>query len=213
MVLTVLITWVPLLLLSLLDGRVWGGDVELTFLADVETQLRFLLAAPLLILAEVLVHKSLPPTIRLFVDNGLIREADRPHFDAAIASAMRLRNSIVVELLLVVFVYAVGMPLVWRDQLALDVNSWYRHRRGRRIAPVHRRLVAGAGEHAALPVPDPALVFPLLRLGAVPVPGRAHAAETRTDPSRTARPGCCSWRGAAAPSGWCCSRSGRCSPA
>ena len=30
-----------------------------------------------------------------------------------------------VELLLVVFVYAVGMPLVWRDQLALDVNSWY----------------------------------------------------------------------------------------
>jgi hypothetical protein len=31
----------------------------------------------------------------------------------------------VVELLLVVFVYAVGMPLVWRDQLALDVNSWY----------------------------------------------------------------------------------------
>ena len=28
-------------------------------------------------------------------------------------------------MLLVAFVYAVGMPFVWRDQVALDVNSWY----------------------------------------------------------------------------------------
>ena len=133
--LAVLLTWPPLLLLSLLDGRVWAGDVGLTFLKDIETQLRFLLAAPLLILAEVVVHKNLPPTIRLFLDNGLIREADRPRFDAAIASALRLRNSIVPELLLLLFVYGVGMPFVWRNQFVLDMNSWFAAAAGGELEP------------------------------------------------------------------------------
>jgi hypothetical protein len=121
----VVLIWVPLLVLSMIDGRAWGDGVALTFLQDIETHLRLLIAAPLLILAEVVVHRSLLPIVRQFVDNGLIRDEAHAQFDAAIASALRLRNSVTVELLLVVFVYAVGMPLVWRDQLALDVNSWY----------------------------------------------------------------------------------------
>ena len=124
LVLVVLI-WAPLLVLSMIEGRAWGDGVALPFLYDIETHLRLLIAAPLLILAEVVVHRSLLPIVRQFVDNGLIRDEARAQFDAAIASALRLRNSIVVETVLVVFVYAVGMPFVWRDQLALDVNSWY----------------------------------------------------------------------------------------
>lgn len=133
--LAVLLTWTPLLMLSLLDGRVWTGDVGLPFLKDVETQLRFLLAAPLLILAEVVAHQNLPGTIRLFLDNGLIREADRPRFDAAITSALRLRNAIVPELLLLLFVYGVGMPFVWRNQIALDMNSWFATAAGGDLSP------------------------------------------------------------------------------
>ena len=49
----VLLTWLPLLLLSIVEGHAWGRSVELPFLRDVETNVRFLLAAPLLILAEV----------------------------------------------------------------------------------------------------------------------------------------------------------------
>jgi hypothetical protein len=120
-----LLIWVPLLVLSMIDGHVWGKGGALPFLHDIETHLRLLIAAPLLILAEVVAHRTLYPIVRQLVDNGVISDDVRPQFDAAIASALRLRNSVVVELLLVVFVYAVGMPLVWRDQLALDVNSWY----------------------------------------------------------------------------------------
>ncbi|MGA8050253.1 MAG: hypothetical protein WCA09_08745 [Burkholderiales bacterium] len=122
---TVLITWVPLLLLSIAEGNAWGRSGTVTFLQDFETQLRVLIAATLLILAEVRVHRVLPEIVRLFVERGLIPDAARPRFDAAIASAMRLRNSVVPELLLIVFVYSVGVPFVWRDQLALGVNSWY----------------------------------------------------------------------------------------
>ena len=119
------ITWVPLLVLSILEGHAWGSGVALTFLQDVETHVRLLIAAPLLLYAEVRVHRGIPSIVREFVITGLVPDAARPRFDAAIASALRLRNSVVAELLLLVFVYAVGIPFVWRDQVALDVNSWY----------------------------------------------------------------------------------------
>jgi hypothetical protein len=73
--------------------------------------------------------------VRLFVERRLIPDAARSQFDAAIRSALRLRNSVVAELLLIVFVYSVGLPFVWRDQVALDVTSWYAIAEGGRLLP------------------------------------------------------------------------------
>jgi hypothetical protein len=121
----VVLAWVPLLLLSLSEGRAWGSSVALPFLLDIETHAKLLLAIPLLIVAEVTAHQRLPKVVRQFLEHGLVPEAGRPRFDAAIASAMRLRNSVTAELLLVAFVYFVGILFIWRTQSTLDVSSWY----------------------------------------------------------------------------------------
>jgi hypothetical protein len=133
----VLVTWVPLLLLSMVDGRAWGGSVALTFLKDVETHVRLLIAVPLLILAEVKVHRELPSILRCFVDRGLVSVADRPRFDAAVAAAVRLRNSVAAELLLIVLVYVVGILIIRRTQFALAMDSWYASMEGGRLQLTH----------------------------------------------------------------------------
>jgi hypothetical protein len=48
-----------------------------------------------------------------------------PRFDAAIASAFRLRNSVPAELLLIAVVYGLGILVVWRQYIALDAPTWY----------------------------------------------------------------------------------------
>lgn len=120
-----LLAWLPLLLLSIAEGHAWGDSVELTFLADLETHARLLIALPLLIAAEVMTHRLLPSIVGLFVERGMVPDAARPKFDAAIASELRLRSSIVAELLLGAFVYGFGVLFVWRTQWVLDVSSWY----------------------------------------------------------------------------------------
>ena len=87
--------------------------------------MRLLFALPLLIVAELVVHQRMRPVVGQFVERGLIPDAARAQFDAAIASAMRLRNSITAEVLLIAFVYVVGVGFIWRTQVALDVASWY----------------------------------------------------------------------------------------
>jgi hypothetical protein len=39
---------------------------------------------------------------------------------------MRLRNSVAVELLLLLFVYGIGIAFLWRNEVALPVSTWYR---------------------------------------------------------------------------------------
>ena len=119
------LAWAPLLALSVAEGHFRGGGVTLPFLHDVELHVRLLLALPLLIVAELVVNQRMRPMVGQFLDRGLIPDAARAQFDSAIASAMRLRNSITAEVLLIAFVYIVGVGFVWRTQLALDVASWY----------------------------------------------------------------------------------------
>ena len=120
-----LLAWLPLLLLSVVEAHAWGGSVKLVFLRDVEMHARLLLALPLLIVAELVVHRRMSSVTRQFVERGLIASTARTRFDTAIASAMRLRNSTMAEVLLIAVVYIVGVGFVWRTQVALDLTSWY----------------------------------------------------------------------------------------
>jgi hypothetical protein len=123
---TVLVVWLPLLALSVLEGQAWGGRAAVPFLWDVEAHVRFLLALPLLIVAELVVHQRMRFVVPQFLDRHLIPERLMPRFDAAIASALRLRNSVLAELFLIAVVYIVGVLLVWRHYVALSTTStWY----------------------------------------------------------------------------------------
>jgi len=117
--------WLPLLLLAAAQGDAIGGAVAVPFLKDVEVHVRFLVALPLLIVAELIVHLRLRPVAGEFVVRGLIPRELVPRFEDALKSTMRLRNSVVAEIVMVGVVYALGVPVVWRELAALDVATWY----------------------------------------------------------------------------------------
>jgi hypothetical protein len=120
-----LLAWLPLLVLSLAEGQALGGPAAVPFLLDVEAHLRFLVALPLLIVAELVVHQRMRVVVQQFLERNLIPENGLPCFDAAIKSAFRLRNSVLAEVLLIAFVYFVGILLIWRHYMALSTATWY----------------------------------------------------------------------------------------
>jgi hypothetical protein len=120
-----LVAWLPLLVLSTLGGRLLGDSVAVPFLMDVEVHVKFLLAMPLLVAAELVVHKRMRTVARTFLERRLVPEDAKGRLDAAIASGHRLRNSLSAELLLIALVYVVGVSIIWRHYLALDTSTWY----------------------------------------------------------------------------------------
>src|SRR6185503_12017426 len=116
--------WLPLLVLSVARGLALGSSVAVPFLYDIEAQARILLFVPLLVGAELVVHQRLRSVVDQFLQRDLIPDDARPRFEAAVASATRLRNSVVAEVTMVGVVYALGLAVLWRNT-SLDVATWY----------------------------------------------------------------------------------------
>jgi len=118
-----LVVWLPLLLLATL-GSTAGNVGRLSFVRDVEVHVRFLIALPVLIAAELIVHLRLGAVVRRFVERRIVSLEDLHRFEGAIESAVRLRNSITVECSLLLFVYTVGL-WVWNSRVGLNRATWY----------------------------------------------------------------------------------------
>lgn len=117
----VVITWLPPALLAAFTGRFAHGPVP--FLLDL-TNLQFLVTLPLLIWAEVVIHRQLRLLVPEFVNRNLVTAEDRPRFDEIVARALRLRNSFAAEAALIVLAFAGGYWL-WRTYASLHVATWY----------------------------------------------------------------------------------------
>jgi hypothetical protein len=101
-----------------------------SFVHDIEVHVRFLIALPILVAAELIVHVRIRPIARRFVEQRLITPDDLSRFHKAIETTVRLRNSVLVEIGLLIFVYSVGL-WVWNSRLALGTSTWYSTSGGR----------------------------------------------------------------------------------
>jgi hypothetical protein len=119
-----LFTWLPLLVLSVLNGEALGGAIKVPFIYDVDVHVRFLVALPLLLVAELVVHQRIRLVVRQFIDRGIVPARSLPEFEALIDSAMRLRNSVAIEVLLIILVLT-AMHYLWASQLVLASDTWY----------------------------------------------------------------------------------------
>ena len=119
----VAVAWAPLLVLTLLDGRFLGG-VKIPFLHDFEVQARLLASLPLLIAAEVTIHNRMTAILHQFRERKIVTGALEARFQEINDSAMRLRNSVAVEVGLAVAVLLIGR-LTWQGIAALQSDTWY----------------------------------------------------------------------------------------
>ncbi len=119
-----LFTWLPLLLLSVLAGESVGGAIKVPFIYDVDVHVRFLVALPLLLVAELVVHQRMRQIVRQFIERGIVPVKARTQFEALVGSAMRLRNSVVIEVSMIVLVLTAAHYL-WANQITLESATWY----------------------------------------------------------------------------------------
>src|SRR6185503_2852190 len=108
--------------LTVYEGVAIGRTVPVPFLYDLDAHARFLVAIPLFLLAEVVIHQRMRLVVRQFVDAGIVTPEVLPGFRAAIDRAMRLRNSLAVELVLAVAVFGFGW-MVWTETSSLATST------------------------------------------------------------------------------------------
>jgi len=121
--LPILVTWVPLLVLSAVEGNAKGNHIPIPFLHDFAVHTRFLLAVPLLLLAETILGVRLAHVAAHFIESGLVIESDYNEYESAIQKGLRWRDSALAEFLLIVIAFA----LTTASQLSpeMQISSWH----------------------------------------------------------------------------------------
>ena len=121
-----MVTWVPLLLLSFLEGHALGGEVAVPLLRDPVVYSRFLFVVPLLVLAQVVVERSLRAQARYFLESGIVPEHDAAKCEAAKRDVLRMSGSAVAEGLFIALalVVSIGARVVLR--VGWGESTWER---------------------------------------------------------------------------------------
>jgi len=123
--LVVLIGWLPLVLLSLIQSVILRTDEITSLLWQVGAHARYLVAAPLLVVAESECGARLSVIVANFVKNEIVPKHEANRLDAAVLSTRRLVNSTVGEIVVAVLAYLIVAATVWSTPIE-QVPAWHR---------------------------------------------------------------------------------------
>jgi hypothetical protein len=104
--LALLITWLPLLILSAVQPMVIGKSRAVSFLQDAGVQARFLIALPVILVFSGRISSELRSIVEHFLKARLITEAERERFRGNVVLAMKLGHSRWAEVIILALVYA-----------------------------------------------------------------------------------------------------------
>ncbi len=130
MVLVALVCWAPLAILAAIQGQ---QDLY-SFFSDFAVHARYLAAVPLLILAERTCIPRINTLAGAFLDAGLVDDADRNYFAAAVTSTRKLLDSIWVEIAVVIAAYLLVVGALYVAPTNLT-PAWHRVSGNSNFAP------------------------------------------------------------------------------
>jgi len=118
----ILITWIPLAVLSASEGLFWGNSVEVPFLNEFATHIRLLVVIGLLVLAEGIVDKRVKASISQFNQSGMLSETGKIKFEQAKIAADRMCESFWAEGIILVLIVANVLFRISTN--SLELTTW-----------------------------------------------------------------------------------------
>ncbi len=130
-ILVAAVSWLPLALLTALRGDFIRPDAVNAFLPDLGALARFVIASPLLVVAESMCAHRLSAIARHFRVGGLVGDSGRPAYDAAVVSTQRLLRLPQAEIGAFALAYLLILAMLLTAPPTVALPGWHGTRAGR----------------------------------------------------------------------------------
>lgn len=140
----ILFAWLPLVVLAGVDGVLVGG-ATLPLLHDLSAHTRFLVAVPLLVLADLPIGARLDRCTAQFIAADLVREDDRALFAGILVAARRARDSRVAAAVVLAAAYLTTAGVVSFGEGGVE-DTW-------QVRGVTRGFTLAGGWYALVSLP------------------------------------------------------------
>ncbi len=112
LLIAVTLLWLPLAVLTLIEGTFAGDAVAQPFIYDVVPQVRFLIALPLLLFADLAIDPAVGVACRNLERSGVVPDDEQPRYQAALVGLQKGRDSIWPDVVML----ALAFGLTWLFQ-------------------------------------------------------------------------------------------------
>jgi len=119
----VMITWLPLFILSAMQGLAFGNAVEIPFWKDFAIHAKFLIILPLLIFAEASFDLRLKELTLQFFKSGILGDKDLDSFEEIKKKVKRLCDSVWPDVIIFLII-AVNLIIRFNAAGANDISIW-----------------------------------------------------------------------------------------
>lgn len=118
------LTWLPLLILTLLNNTALNAEINISFLKDYETYTKFLIALPVLFAADRFIKHQMSSAEVHFVESGIISENNVGEYETYLNKLKKLESSEMIQV--TIFILAALSLFVFRSIANLygDTGSW-----------------------------------------------------------------------------------------
>jgi hypothetical protein len=121
------IAWLPLMVLTLIDGTFYTSEITIPFIKDVTPLVRGLIVIPMLVMADNLIEPMMTRVLNYLKVSGVVADSEKEYLSSAAEKMTRQMNSKLLQIILVVLVVAVSWLLqtdyveMWKED---GVTSW-----------------------------------------------------------------------------------------
>jgi hypothetical protein len=120
-----LIAWFPLFLLTVAGGSSPGNDGLVSLFRETGIHARYLIAAPILILAERECALQLNALVRQFLESGIVPDHKRAEWEYSIVSTRALLNSNIAEIAVIAIAYMIVAATIGSHP-ASEIPIWHK---------------------------------------------------------------------------------------
>ncbi len=106
LLIAVTLLWLPLVVLTLVEGSFVGNAVAQPFIQDIVPQVRFLIALPLLLFADLAIDPAVGVAVHSLKRSGVIHDDQKPLYQAALAELEKGRDSIWPDVVMLVVAFS-----------------------------------------------------------------------------------------------------------
>lgn len=124
------IAWLPLVLLTLIEGNFITDDITIPFVKDVVPYIRGLVIIPLLVMADNVIEPMITRIVRYLRVSGIVPESEQERLNNAVNRMAYLMNIKWVQIIIVILAILVSWLLrtdyvdMWKEE---KVTSWALH--------------------------------------------------------------------------------------
>jgi len=118
------ICWIPMAAYTLFHNTFWTGDITTSFITHFDTQIRFLVSMPIMILAEKLVSTRLGRILNQFVESGIVAKEDILSFNLIIQKKSKLLKSNWTDLVIYLICYIHVLAVLFYSSENTSFLSW-----------------------------------------------------------------------------------------